>query len=88
MKKAAGFNKKKIACLTLAVTCIVVIVSMFLVQAFSPLTPSASKGVETAKQWNNSLTALPLVILLLPIAAGVAFILEWRNSKKNPSSPH
>jgi hypothetical protein len=88
MKKSAGFHKKKIVYLTITVTCVMIIVSMFLVQAFSPLAPLESKGVEASNQVNDSLPAIPLVILLLPIAAGVAFVFEWRNSRKNRSSLH
>jgi hypothetical protein len=79
-------TKKKIAFLTVAATCVIVILSMFLAQAFSAQAASKAQDVAVTQPQSDSSSAIPLLMLLLPVAALAAYVMEWTGSKKSSSA--
>jgi heme/copper-type cytochrome/quinol oxidase subunit 2 len=80
-------TKKKIAFLTIVVACIMVVVlSMFFVQAFSAQAASKAQDVAVTQPKSDSFSAIPFLLLVLPVATLAAYVLEWTGSKKSSSA--
>ncbi|MCW4019068.1 MAG: hypothetical protein NWF00_10395 [Candidatus Bathyarchaeota archaeon] len=88
-KKQKHFIKKT-TCLAAAVACVAVVLSLFLVQAFSAPQPEVSEeldATDSSFSGNEELSAIPLLFLLLPFAAIAAYVLEKTNPKnKQPTN--
>ncbi len=83
-RKAVRLSRKKIVYLTIAITCVMFVLSMFFVQAFSSQKSAIQKDDE-AQMGGDGVSAIPLLGVILPIAAAVAYVLERITSKKNSS---
>jgi hypothetical protein len=59
--------------------CVLVVLSIVLVQASSA--PQSSISEDAAQPANEELSAIPLLMLMLPFAAVAAYVLEWTNRK-------
>ena len=78
-------TKKKIVFLTIVVACMMVVISMFLVQSF-PAQAASKADVSVTQSKSDSFSSIPLLMLMLPVAALAAYILEWTGSKKSSSA--
>lgn len=82
----SSIRKKTVAALFCAV-CIMVVFSGFSVQAFSNVTTSKAQETSESTPTNEALFAIPSLLLILPIAAAAAYVLEWRTSNtKTPTT--
>jgi len=85
--KKTESKKKKTTFLIVAATCVIVILSMFLAQALSAQAASKAQDVTVTEQpQRDSFSAIPLLMLVLPVAALAAYVLEWTGSKKSSSA--
>ena len=77
-------SRRRKVYLAFFVACGLVFLSLFVVQAFVPQEQKAvqvQNGDAAAPRSGDSFSAIPMVLLTLPIAVVVAYVLEWRTAK-------
>ncbi len=77
---------KKAAYIMLAMTCVLIISSILFVQAVPLQETPTTQEYNTTQDQGNELSAIPLLVLILPIAAVAAYVLEWATSKGKQSA--
>jgi hypothetical protein len=80
-------SQRKKVHLALFIACGMVFLSLLVGKALVPqeqmTAPMREEGA--IAQGYDSLSAIPIVLLMLPIVAVVAYVLEWRTAKNEPT---
>jgi hypothetical protein len=78
---------KEKSLLELLIACGMVFISLFVAKALVPqeqmTAPMREEGAMS--QGGDSMSAIPIVMLMLPIASVVAYVLGWRTAKNEPT---
>jgi hypothetical protein len=89
MGNQRGLSKRKRVYLTLFVACGLIFVSLLALDALLPQEPIQNQiqvSDTAAQKVADSYSAIPAVLTMLPVAAVVAYVLEWRCSEKPVSA--